>query len=275
MVDESPLNQVKKFWDAASCGEALYLKNNDKASYQEQSQIRYQLEPDILSFAQFYQYKGKQVLEIGVGLGADHQQFAEHGALLHGIDLTPHAIEHVKKRFELFSLSSDLRVANAEKCDFDTNSFDLVYSWGVIHHSPNTEAIVNEIYRILKPGAKAKVMIYHKYSLVGYMLWVRYALLKLRPWTSLKTIYAKHLESPGTKAYSINEAKQLFSAFDDINIHTHLTHGDLLSSNVGQKHRGMMLTLAKKIWPRWFFKSFFKRSGLFMMIEATKPSSIL
>ena len=113
-------------------------------------------------------------------------------------------------------------------------------------------------------------MIYHKWSMIGLMLWVRYALLGLRPGLSLAEIYARYLESPGTKAYSVTEAKQLFEAFSEVHISTHLGHGDLLESDVGQRHRGFALALARKIWPRWFIRKFLPNSGLFMLIEAKK-----
>ena len=117
----------------------------------------------------------------------------------------------------------------------------MVYSWGVVHHSPDTPRAVAEIHRVLRPGGTARVMIYHKWSLVGYMLWARYALLRLRPWTTLAEIYARHLESPGTKAYSIREASRMFSAFSAVHIEVVLTHGDLLESAAGQRHRGTLL----------------------------------
>lgn len=264
------IEDVKNFWNKQSCGEALYLHDENKASYELQRAKRYQLEPEIPIFAQFDQFAHKNVLEIGVGLGADHQMFAENKANLFGIDLTSRAIEHVKKRFSLFGLYSQLAVCNAESLHFENNSFDLIYSWGVIHHSPNTQQIVNEIYRTLKPGGVAKVMIYHKYSLVGYMLWLRFALLSLKPLTTLKKIYSEYLESPGTKAYSKREAEILFSEFSAVKIKTVLTHADLLNSDVGQRHRGLLLSMIKKCWPRWFFKLCFKNCGLFMMIEARK-----
>ena len=113
-------------------------------------------------------------------------------------------------------------------------------------------------------------MIYHKWSMVGYMLWARYALLRLRPFTGLSDIYSRYLESPGTKAYSLSEAKELFAAFRDVRISVRLGHGDLLESEVGQRHRGLSLRLAKKLWPRWFIRRFMPHSGLFMLIEARK-----
>jgi ubiquinone/menaquinone biosynthesis C-methylase UbiE len=264
--------KVKDFWNEASCGEDLYLKGFDKQDYIDHSSIRYQLEPEILSFGQFKSFEGKKTLEIGVGLGSDHQKLAENGAVLTGIDLTPRAINHTKRRFELMGLNSNLQIADAENLPFEDNSFDAVYSWGVLHHSPDTQKAVNEVYRVLKSGGLAKIMIYNKYSLIGYMLWARYALLKFKPFKSLNAIYSDHLESPGTKAYSYDEAKSLFSKFDIDSIDSPLTHADLLTSEVGQKHRGGYLSIAKKIWPRWFFKAFMKKNGLFLFVTLTKKS---
>lgn len=113
-------------------------------------------------------------------------------------------------------------------------------------------------------------MIYHKWSMVGFMLWLRYAVLAGKPWRSLRIVYVEHLESPGTKAYSILEARKMFAAFKDVRIKTVLTHGDLLESGAGQRHKGLTLSLARKLWPRRFIRRFFQKYGLFMLIEARK-----
>ena len=261
---------VRGYWEEASCGEKLYLKDLTMEEYQRQAAIRYRLEPFILDFAEFDKYRGKKVLEIGVGLGADHQKFAEAGADLYGIDLTQRAIDHVQHRFQVMGLSSNLAVGDAEKLDFSDDTFDLVYSWGVIHHSPDTAKAAKEIMRVLKPGGEFKVMVYHKYSMVGYMLWLRYALMKLKPFVTLDRIYAQYLESPGTKAYSAEEARGMFSGADCIEIRTVLTHGDLLTSDAGQRHQGMALSVARTMWPRFLIRRFFKNHGLFMLIRGRK-----
>jgi SAM-dependent methyltransferase len=261
---------VQDFWERASCGEELYLHAPGRAGYLEQARQRYELEPYIERFAAFETARGQRVLEIGVGLGADHQRFAEAGAQLAGIDLTERAVAHAQRRLELFGLASQLEQGDAEQLSFDDASFDLVYSWGVIHHSPNTARAVAEIFRVLKPGGRAKIMIYHTWSVVGYMLWVRYGLLRLRPWLSLGDIYARYLESPGTKAYSVAGARRLFAAFSAVEVQTVLTHGDLLESAAGQRHRGALLSLARRIWPRALLRRFAAGHGLFMLVRATK-----
>lgn len=203
-------------------------------------------------------------------MGADHQKFAEAGAELCGLDLTERAVRHTQRRLQAYGLGSSLSVGDAENLSFPDNYFDVVYSWGVLHHSPDTPQAVREIWRVLKPGGIAKVMIYHKWSLVGAMLWVRYALFRLKPWLTLQTIYANYLETPGTKAYSLTEARKLFASFSEFDIRTVLTHGDLLESAAGQRHRGLLLNTARRLWPRALFKHVMPRAGLFMLIAARK-----
>lgn len=262
---------VETFWNEASCGENLFLKGDTEIeAFQVQAEKRYFYEPYIIPFADFEKSEGKMVLEIGVGLGSDHQKFAEAGAKLSGIDLTLRAITHTRNRLYLFNLTSDLKVGDAENLDFPDNTFDLVYSWGVIHHSPETPKAIREIHRVLKPGGEAKVMIYHKNSIVGYLLWLRYGLMNLKPFTSLKSIYSQYLESPGTKAYTIDEAQNLFKAFDKLNIKIELSHGDLLSEHTGQRHQGILLKFAQRVFPSSIIKRSFKKNGLFMLISAIK-----
>jgi SAM-dependent methyltransferase len=257
---------VRDFWEKASCGEELYLPGFGREQYAAQELARYTLEPYIEQFADFGGSRGMRVLEIGVGLGADHQRFAEAGAILSGIDLTKRAIEHTDRRLRL----SGFQVGDAEQLKFPNGEFDVVYSWGVIHHSPDTAKAAQEIFRVLRPGGEARVMIYHKWSLVGFALWIRYALFRLRPWLSLQYIYAHYLESPGTKAYTVDEARRMFAMFADVNVRTVLTHGDLLESEAGQRHRGPLLTLARKMWPRRWLRKVAPGAGLFMLITAVK-----
>lgn len=271
-MSNNELAAVRDYWEAASCGEDLYLQGTELADYEQQTRERYRLEPCIPSFARFERYRARRVLEIGVGAGADHEQFALAGADLTGVDLTARAIAHAKRRLKLRGLLSELRRCSAEALDFDDDSFDLVYSWGVLHVTPNTQQAIREVLRVLKPQGEAKVMIYHKYSFVGYMLWLRYGLGKGRPRTSLADIYDRYLESPGTKAYTVGEARALFAGFEVESIQTTLTHADLLTSPVGQRHRGRILDIARRVWPRRLIQRFFPGHGLFLMVVARKPA---
>ena len=93
---------------------------------------------------------------------------------------------------------------------------------------------------------------------------------ELEPFMGLSEIYSSYLESPGTKAYTINEAHDLFSDFENVSIETVLTHGDLLTSKAGQRHEGILLNIARIIWPRFIIKKLFGKYGLFMLITAEK-----
>jgi SAM-dependent methyltransferase len=264
-------SRVREFWNAQSCGEAYATGPSERDRFETQSRLRYQLEPYLLPFAGFADAAGKDALEIGVGMGADHVELAKSPPKsLSGIDLTARAVDHTRQRLRLYGLSSDLRVSDTERLPFADESFDFVYSWGVLHHSPNTSQAVREVFRVLRPGGVARVMIYHKYALTGYMLWLRYGLLHGRPWRGLDDIYCHHLESPGTKAYTVREAREMFGQFADVSCRVQLCFGDLLEGNVGQRHRGPLLSIVKKIWPRPLLRVLFRNHGLDLLIEAKK-----
>jgi ubiquinone/menaquinone biosynthesis C-methylase UbiE len=262
---------VRDFWNEKSCGE-IYARGADlREQLAEQAAERYRLEPYILTFADFQSGAGKDILEVGVGMGADHLEWAKAGPRsLIGIDLTPRAIGFTSRRLEVSGYKSDLRVADAERLPFDNEQFDIVYSFGVLHHSPDTAQAIREVGRVLRRGGIAKVMIYHSPSIVGWMLWARYGLMKLRPGRTMRDIYANHLESPGTKAFSVAEARKMFADFSKVEIVTALGPGDLLEGAVGQRHRGTVLSLAKAVWPRWFIRRALRHYGLGLMITAEK-----
>lgn len=263
--------EVVAFWDARSCGEAYMRGDDARAALNIQATTRYNLEHYIPGFACFEEGRGLDVLEVGVGMGADHLEWARaRPSSLSGVDISPRAITHTHTRFALWGEQTLLSVADAETLPFADESFDIVYSWGVIHHSPDTESAVAEIYRVLRPGGRAKIMIYHRSSLVGYMLWLRYGLLAGCPRTPLTAIYAQRVESPGTKAYSVAEAEALFRGFGDVCVRAQLSFGDLLDGAVGQKHEGRLLELAKRFWPRRLLQRIAKNRGLYLLIDAEK-----
>lgn len=104
----------------------------------------------------------KDVLEIGVGNGSHAQLISPHCKTYTGIDLTDYAVKSTSKRFEAFGLKGTIRQMDAEKLDFPDASFDFIWTWGVIHHSANTGRILEQMSRVLKPGGKATIMVYHR-----------------------------------------------------------------------------------------------------------------
>lgn len=106
--------------------------------------------------------KNKKLLEIGVGMGSHAQLLAEHAASYTGIDITEYAVKATSERLKLFSLRGEVFQMDAEKMAFPDATFDTIWSWGVIHHSSNTQKIMNEMHRVLKPGGEAIIMVYHR-----------------------------------------------------------------------------------------------------------------
>jgi SAM-dependent methyltransferase len=164
-VDQDLKERVRAFWQAHPCGTKFSDAEMGTREFFERVEAhRYTKEWHIPSAADFAGTKGLRVLEIGCGLGTDGAQFAEAGAIYTGVDLTQAAIDLARKRFQLFDLPGEFRVADAENLDFADESFDLVYSHGVLHHTPDTAAAVAEVHRVLKPGGRAIVMLYHRGS---------------------------------------------------------------------------------------------------------------
>lgn len=115
-------------------------------------------------------YKGKKVLEIGCGLGTMLSNWAKNGANCTGVDLNPTSITQSKKRFELAGLTGDISLQDANKLPFPDNHFDYVYSWGVLHHSPNMDVSFKELLRVLKPGGGYGIMLYSRESLYQWYI---------------------------------------------------------------------------------------------------------
>src|SRR6185437_7441316 len=165
LADDQLKERVREFWQAHPCGTKFSEAEIGTREFFERIEAhRYEKEWHIPEAAGFTGVSGLKVLEIGCGLGTDGAQFAKAGAEYTGVDLTEAAIELARKRFELFGLAGEFQVADAENLNVPNQSFDVVYSHGVLHHTPNIVAAVQEIHRVLRPGGRAIVMLYHRGS---------------------------------------------------------------------------------------------------------------
>jgi ubiquinone/menaquinone biosynthesis C-methylase UbiE len=157
--------RVRAFWQANPCGTKFSdAEPGSRRFFELVEQHRYETEWHIPEAADFASARGLRVLEIGCGMGTDGARFAKAGADYTGVDLTEAAVEFARKRFEVFNLPGTFRTADAENLDFADESFDLVYSHGVLHHTPNTVAAVREVHRVLKKNGRTIVMLYHRNS---------------------------------------------------------------------------------------------------------------
>jgi ubiquinone/menaquinone biosynthesis C-methylase UbiE len=117
------------------------------------------------AFVPFRELGGRDVLEVGCGSGIAVQLFAEAGANVTAVDLTPWAVATTRRRMDAFGLAADVREADGESLPFEDGSFDLVFSWGVIHHTTDMQAALGELIRVLRPGGRLVLMLYHRRSI--------------------------------------------------------------------------------------------------------------
>ena len=261
---------VEQHWNAETCGTRGVATLDRKAFFDQIECERYKWEPYIRTFAQFQQGRGKKLLEIGVGAGTDFVNWVRNGAQAVGIDLTEAAVDLTRERLALEELSADVMRGDAECLPFESDSFDIVYSYGVLHHSPNTAEAIQEVHRVLKPGGEARIMIYHVPSCVALMLWTIHCLLKGHPWRSPRWAVYHHLESPGTKAYTVKEARRLFASFTAVSIRPQLGFGDLLLMRPSITYQNWSAKLIWALYPRWLVRLTGNRFGTGLLIEARK-----
>ena len=258
--------EVRDFWNADPCG-SRYLANS--ADFAAHARARYELEPYIHDFAGFARSSGQRVLEVGVGMGADYLEWLKAGALASGVDLSSASIEQAQRRCEMAGFAPNLRVSDAERLPFPDDTFDIVYSYGVMHHSPDTPQCIREAGRVLKPGGALRIMIYHHPSLTGLMLWLRFGFLR---GLSLRQSVYHHLESPGTKSYTQDEARAMLRGFEQVEFRQAFSPGDLLVNQPSARFHGLAYRLIWRLYPRFLVRKLGAKLGLFLLISARKPA---
>src|SRR5690348_9523603 len=190
--------------------------------------------PRVMGFDQF---RGARLLEIGCGMGTDLLQFARGGARCTGIDLTPRSVEITRHRFRLYGADGSFMISDGEHLPFGDETFDVVYSNGVLHHTPDTAGAIGEVHRVLRVGGVAKVMLYHRNSL-NY--WVEIVLRRgllgaefLRGRSAEEIMgrvieFSDHGARPLVKVYSRKETRALFRMFKDVKVEVEqLTRAEL------------------------------------------------
>lgn len=164
-----PISKVAEYWDTRPCNIRHSPKPVGTREYFDEVESRkYFVEPHIPRFAEFDRWRGKRVLEIGCGIGTDTINFARHGAQVTAVDVSQQSVEIARHRAEVFGLEDRItfHCGDAEELSAFVlpEAYDLIYSFGVIHHTPHPERVIGQIRRYVRSGSIVKIMVYHRRS---------------------------------------------------------------------------------------------------------------
>jgi len=168
------MDKIIEYWDKQPCN--INHSSRDvgtKEYFEDVEKRKYFVEPHIPKFAEFSKWSGKKVLEIGCGIGTDAVNFSKNGAEYTGVELSSASLELTKKRFDVFQLKGEffnIDAQNFEELSKVGSDFDLIYSFGVIHHSPDPQKIIDNCYQLLKHDGILKIMVYAEHSLKKIMI---------------------------------------------------------------------------------------------------------
>jgi SAM-dependent methyltransferase len=218
----SAIDQVRAYWNRRPCNIRHSTKPIGTREYFDEVEARkYFVEPHIPKFAEFERWRGKKVLEVGCGIGTDSINFARAGADVTVVDLSEESIELCKKRFEVFGLKASFFSGDAEHLGelVPVEKYDLIYSFGVIHHTPHPERVFEQIKLYCKQGTELRVMLYSKWS--WKVFWINLTYGKGAFWRSDELV-SKYSEaqtgSPVTYSYSFDGVRKLMRDYDVIKI---------------------------------------------------------
>lgn len=206
MSQQELIHQITRYWDEHIHDLAITTHPvGTPGFFQELDAYRYEKLNYLPRLVDFTSYKSKDLLEVGCGAGIDLVHFGKAGANLTAIDLSSTAIELARKNLEYNGLNADLQVMNGEAMLFADNTFDVVYAHGVLQYTANTEQMMAEIYRVLKPGGEAIVMVYNRVSWLNLM-------------RKVTKVPLEHEDAPVLKKFSIAELKQFLKLFKSYRI---------------------------------------------------------
>ena len=218
------------------------------------------LKPDLVS--------GKQVLEIGCGMGTHAEMLLRNGASLTAIDQTALAVEATRRRLDLKRLDAQVLQQDAEKLTLPDRSFDVVWTWGVIHHSSSTEQCVGEISRVLRPGGRLMMMVYYRPSLVFYLHCglIRGVLLGQLLRQSLHQIYVNATDGFYARVFSKSELRALLAReFHSLQI----TVVGLKAELYPIPRNGLKIAL-ERMTPDWLARAILGEFGSMVVVEAIR-----
>jgi ubiquinone/menaquinone biosynthesis C-methylase UbiE len=227
-------------------------------------------DPPFSALIPFERLRGLRVLEIGCGSGAHARLLAQSGADLSCVDITHAGVEMTRRRLALYGLSADVRQMDAERLEFPDASFDFVWSWGVIHHSADTAAVVREIARVLRPGGEARLMVYHRRSFLAAYATVAGVLTGRAFSMSRDQLLHSWVDGAVARFYTQPEFAALLAPhFGQVNTEA-LGQVNELIPLPGYGPLAEMKIRATRLIPRRVFEPLLRRWGYFLWARAVK-----
>jgi 2-polyprenyl-3-methyl-5-hydroxy-6-metoxy-1,4-benzoquinol methylase len=212
---EVEIGRVREYWDQRPCNIRHSTQPVGSREYFDEVEARkYLVEPHIPVFAEFEKWRGKRVLEIGCGIGTDTVNFARHGARVTSVDLSEKSLELAQQRAAVYGVQEQVQFyrGNAEELNsfMPVETYDLIYSFGVIHHTPHPERVLEQLRSYAQAGTTVKIMVYHRRS--WKVLWILLSEGRGQFW-KLADLVAKNSEAqtgcPITYTYSRREGREL------------------------------------------------------------------
>ena len=263
---------VQKYWDSRPCNiRRSPAPVGSPKFFEDTERNKYFVEPHIPKFADFWNWTGKKVLEIGCGIGIDTVNFARKKADVTAVDLSEESLALARKRVDQENLKVRFCCANAE--DFvlpvSRESFDLVYAFGSIHHSPHPEDILDNARYFLKPGGTLKIMVYNKYSWKSLWILLKYGYGQFWKFRELIARYSEaQTGCPITHTYSKRELRAMLER-NGFHVHKmEKAHIFRWSIPEYREHK-YVEAFPWNICPEWLFKKLESWFGWHWLVEAT------
>ena len=224
MFNKVAIEKVKTYWDQRPCNiRHSPSKIGTKQYFDEVEARKYFVEPHIPKFAEFKKWHGKKVLEIGCGIGTDVVNFARAGAQVTAVEISEKSLDLVRQRAKVYQLEDKIKFycGNAEELSsvVPVAPYDLIYSFGTIHHTPHPERVIEQIRHYTHPGTIIKIMVYHRYS--WKVFWILLTSGKGAFW-KLDKLIAQYSEAqtgcPVTYTYSVKGICNLLKGFNIVDI---------------------------------------------------------
>ncbi len=258
MNNDITIDNVKTYWDKRPCNiRHSKAEFGTKQYFDEVEERKYFVEPHIPNFADFKKWKGKKVLEVGCGIGTDSINFARAGAKLTVVELSKESLEICKKRFAVYNLQAKFYLADAEHLSevVPVEEYDLIYSFGVIHHTPKPRKTIEEILKFSGRNTELRIMLYAKYSTKNFLI--------------LLGLMQPEAQSgcPVANTYSYQDVRELLSGFTVTDIHKDHIFPYQIKAYKNYEYK---LAFPWNILPKSFLRLSEKLFGWHLLITAKK-----